>query len=160
MTTLSFDLVVLGTGSAGAGAARACRKAGWSVAIVDALPFGGTCALRGCDPKKVLVGVADVVDWCRRMRGRGVTFTDLRVDWADLMRFKRTFTDPVPERVEESFRRAGIETFHGSARFVDRTAVQVGDVTLTGRYVLIATGRACPIRPCMPPATVPTAARP
>lgn len=47
-----FDLVVIGTGSAASTVAYECRKAGWEVAIVDSRPFGGTCALRGCDPKK------------------------------------------------------------------------------------------------------------
>jgi glutathione reductase (NADPH) len=47
-----FDLVVIGTGAAGSAAAHKCRKAGWDVAIIDSRPFGGTCALRGCDPKK------------------------------------------------------------------------------------------------------------
>ena len=50
-----FDVVVIGTGSAASTAASRCRAAEWSVAIVDKRPFGGTCALRGCDPKKVLV---------------------------------------------------------------------------------------------------------
>ncbi|MGB6951077.1 MAG: FAD-dependent oxidoreductase, partial [Candidatus Cybelea sp.] len=54
-----FDLLVVGTGSAGTAAALRCARAGWRVAIVDELPYGGTCALRGCDPKKVLVGVAE-----------------------------------------------------------------------------------------------------
>ncbi len=49
-----FDLVVIGTGSAGSTVAHKCRKAGWNVAIVDSRPFGSTCALHGCDPKKVL----------------------------------------------------------------------------------------------------------
>lgn len=56
--TASFDLVVIGTGSGGSAPAYRCRRAGWRVAVVDELPFGGTCALRGCDPKKVLVGAA------------------------------------------------------------------------------------------------------
>ena len=67
-----FDLVALGTGSAASGVASKCRSAGWQVAMVDSRPFGGTCALRGCDPKKVLVGAADVVDWLRRMEGKGI----------------------------------------------------------------------------------------
>src|SRR6266566_662067 len=58
--TRKFDLVVIGTGSAASTVARECRSAGWEVAIVDSRPFGGTCALRGCDPKKVLVGAAEV----------------------------------------------------------------------------------------------------
>ena len=47
-----FDLIVIGTGPAGSAAAHKCRKAGWEVAIIDSRPYGGTCALRGCDPKK------------------------------------------------------------------------------------------------------------
>ncbi len=57
-----FDLAVIGSGAGGSTAAYKCRAAGWRVAVIDALPFGGTCALRGCDPKKVLVGAADLID--------------------------------------------------------------------------------------------------
>ena len=53
----------MGTGSAAQTVAYACRAAGWNVAVTDSDPFGGTCQLRGCDPKKVLVGVAELVDW-------------------------------------------------------------------------------------------------
>src|SRR6266566_9736576 len=95
--TKQFDVVVIGTGTAASTVATACREAGWQVAIIDSLPFGGTCALRGCDPKKVLVGVAEAVDWARRMQGKGVSAPGLSLNWPDLIRFKRTFTDPVPE---------------------------------------------------------------
>ena len=54
----AFDLIVIGTGTAAATAANRCANAGWRVAVIDHLPYGGTCALRGCDPKKVLVGAA------------------------------------------------------------------------------------------------------
>lgn len=134
-----FDLVVLGTGTAASTVATACRAAGWQVAIVDSLPFGGTCALRGCDPKKVLVGGAEVLDWVRRMRGRG-TQEGARLNWSDLMRFKRTFTDPVPTEREESFAKAGIATFHGRAHFVDRRAVEINRERLEARHIIIATG--------------------
>ena len=67
--------------SAGTSAASACRTEGWRVAIVDERPFGGTCALRGCDPKKVLIGGAEVIDWVRRMDGRGVEAPGARIDW-------------------------------------------------------------------------------
>ena len=50
-----FDLVVIGAGTAGNGVARACSNAGWKVASVDSLPYGGTCALRGCDQELVIV---------------------------------------------------------------------------------------------------------
>lgn len=117
-----FDLIVIGTGTAASTVASQCRSAGWQVAIIDSRPFGGTCALRGCDPKKVLVGAAELKDWISRMRGRGVEAEGARMDWAELMRFKRTFTEPVPQSREQDFVQAGIETFHGRARFVDRAA--------------------------------------
>jgi pyruvate/2-oxoglutarate dehydrogenase complex dihydrolipoamide dehydrogenase (E3) component len=46
----AFDLIVIGTGTAGSTAAAECRSKGWRVPMIDSLPFGGTCALRGCDP--------------------------------------------------------------------------------------------------------------
>lgn len=137
----NFDLVAIGTGAAATTAAMKCCDAGWQVAIVDSRPFGGTCALRGCDPKKVLVGASDVFDWARRMSGYGVDSEKLRIDWSDLMRFKRTFTEPVPKQHEAMFAKAGIAAFHGRARFTGPTSVQVGDDTLEGRYVVIAAGR-------------------
>jgi glutathione reductase (NADPH) len=136
----SFDVVVLGTGSAGSTAAQRCRAAGRSVAIVDRRPFGGTCALRGCDPKKVLVGVAQLVDWSSRMRERGVVNETLRIDWPALMRFKRTFTDPVTPAREEAFARSGIVAFHGAARFAGERRIAVGDNVLVATHVVIATG--------------------
>lgn len=136
-----FDLVALGTGSAASVAASRCRAAGWQVAIVDPRPFGGTCALRGCDPKKVLVGAGEILDWARRMEGKGVVAPGARIDWPQLMRFKCTFTDPVPESREQSFAKAGIAAFHGRARFLGLNAVQVNGKVLEARHVVVATGR-------------------
>ena len=136
----NFDLVVLGTGSAASTVASACRSAGWQVAIVDSRPFGGTCALRGCDPKKVLVGAADVMDWLRRMEGKGIRNKQARIEWAELMKFKRSFTDPVPQSREASLAKAGIAAFHGRAHFLAPNAVQVGEDVLEARHVVVATG--------------------
>jgi glutathione reductase (NADPH) len=136
-----FDLVVIGTGSAASSVASPCRAAGWKIAIVDSLPFGGTCALRGCDPKKVLVGAADLIDWNRRMKGKGVRADEARIDWAELMRFKRTFTEPVPQAREEGFAKVGIAAFHGRARFTGPKTVRVNGEELEGRYVVIGAGQ-------------------
>ena len=139
--TSKFDLVAIGTGSGASAVASRCRSAGWQVAIVDSRPFGGTCALRGCDPKKVLVGAAEVTDWARRMKGKGIRAEQLQIDWQELMHFKRSFTEPVPKRREEGLAKAGIAAFHGRARFVGPSTVQVGDEALEGRYVVIASGQ-------------------
>ena len=135
----AYDLLVIGTGSSGNTVATTCARAGWRVAIADELPYGGTCALRGCDPKKVLVGAAELIDWCDRMRGSGVA-ADARMDWAELMRFKRTFTDPVPRQREESYGELGIDEYHSAARFLDATTMCVGGRRLEARHVVLATG--------------------
>lgn len=135
-----FDLIVIGTGAAASAAAFKCRKAGWSVAIIDSRPFGGTCQLRGCDPKKVLVGIGTLLDAVRRMNGKGLKNESAHIDWAESMRFKRTFTDPAPRRQEEAFQKTGIVTFHGVARFTKPSSIEVGSEILESRYVLIAAG--------------------
>ncbi len=140
MDARQFELVVIGTGSAASAVAARCRKAGWSVAVIDELPFGGTCALRGCDPKKVLVGNAEAIEWAGRLAGKGVRHEGLRIDWPELMRFKRSMIAEVPERKEESFRRSGIEVFHGQARFISGTTLEVAGRRLEGKYILIASG--------------------
>lgn len=139
--TKIFDLVAIGTGSAASAVASRCRSAGWQVAIVDSRPFGGTCALRGCDPKKVLVGAAEVIDWNQRMTRRGILGDQIRIEWPDLMRFKRSFTEPMPKRREDGFSKAGIAAYRGRARFVGPTAIRVGDDVLEGRHVVVATGQ-------------------
>lgn len=140
MNTRRFDLLVIGTGSAASTVAGRCRKEGWSVAVIDELPFGGTCALRGCDPKKVLVGNAEAIEWARRLAGKGVRQDGLRIDWPELMRFKRAMIAGLPERKEEDFRRAGIDVVHGQARFTGPTTLEVGGEHLEGKHVLIASG--------------------
>jgi glutathione reductase (NADPH) len=136
----TYDLIVIGTGTAASVVSSRCRSAGWSVAVIDHLPFGGTCALRGCDPKKVLVGAAEAIDHARRMRGKGVAGGEPAIDWPLLIKFKRSFTEPVPKARERDFAEAGIEAYHGRARFRGPRSVEVGGAVLEARFILIAVG--------------------
>lgn len=136
----SYDLAVIGTGTAAMVAAARASKAGWSVAVVDHRPFGGTCALRGCDPKKLLIAGADAIDRVERMRGKGVSGS-VGVDWAELMAFKRSFTDPVPGQREARLAELGADGLQGRARFVGPNALEVHGVgTFGARHILIASG--------------------
>jgi glutathione reductase (NADPH) len=98
----SYNLLNIGTGTAAMVAAVRMRAAGWSVAVVDFRPFGGTCALGGCDPKKMMIGGADAADHAWRMKGHGVE-GNTHLEWRRLLAFKRSFTDPVPEKHEERY---------------------------------------------------------
>lgn len=135
----TYDLVTIGTGVASKAASR-CRAAGFTVAVVDSRPFGGTCALRGCIPKKILVAAAEAVHAARALAGKGVRADGVAIDWPERMRIKRAVTEPTPAGTEQGYAEAGIDAFHGRARFVGPTTVAVGDDRLTGRRVLIAAG--------------------
>jgi glutathione reductase (NADPH) len=137
----TFDVVIIGTGSAGKKVAETARAAGKSVAIIDKMPFGGTCSQRGCDPKKILVGAAEIVARSADLKGRGIAEKAV-IDWADLMAFKKTFTEPIPENTEKKFADQGIALFHGVASFTAKNRVQVGDETLEATYIAIAAGAA------------------
>jgi glutathione reductase (NADPH) len=136
---MEFDLIVIGTGTAAINAAARVQNAGWNVAVIDERPFGGTCALRGCDPKKMLLAAAEVLDAQRRMRPNGID-GEVRIDWPGLIGFKRTFTDPIPGKHEQLYQAKGIATFHGSARFTGPNSLSVDGAELRARHILIATG--------------------
>lgn len=136
---MDLDLIVIGTGAGGGQAASVCRDAGWSVAIIDDQPFGGTCVLRGCDPKKMLRRAAEVVNSAQAMADAGVSGAPT-IDWPALMKFKRTFTDGVPESNEKWYADAGIRALHGTATFVDEGTIAVGDERLSARHFVIASG--------------------
>lgn len=138
--TRFFDLIVIGTGAAAAGVASRCQNAGWQVVIVDALPYGGTCQLRGCDPKKVLVGAAEAMDWVRRLQGKGIDPGSARIDWPTLMQFKQSIVDPAPEGNESWLAGLGVETLHGQARFISATTVDVEGEHFEAKHVHLATG--------------------
>src|SRR5712671_3858254 len=142
----TYDLVVIGSGTAAQVASARVRKAGRTVVVVDHRPFGGTCALRGCDPKKMLLSGAEAVDAARRMQAHGVA-GELRINWPELIAFKRTFTDPVPEKQEARYAAQGIDAFHGLAQFTGPDAVTVAGQELKAGHILIATGaRPAPLR--------------
>lgn len=135
----SYDLVAIGTGTAAKIVAMRARAANWRVAIIDSRPFGGTCALRGCDPKKMMVQGAKAVDHARRMQGKGIEGS-LHIAWQDLLRFKRSFTDPIPEKHGDMFSDKGMDAFQGQARFTGPNTLEVNGTALEARHVLIATG--------------------
>ncbi len=149
-----YDLIVVGTGTAGSTVASICRSNGLKVAIIDSLPFGGTCALRGCEPKKILIEAAKTIDANHRHENKGISEIDkVHLNWLDLINFKRTFTEAFPKQREDSYIKAGIVPIHGKARFIDSDTIIVeynekaddkdkdndNDI-IKAKYILIATG--------------------
>jgi len=134
-----FDLIIVGTGVAGRTAAELSAAAGLSTALVDCREFGGTCALRGCEPKKVLASAAELPLRVAAQAGHGLA-GGARLDWRELIAFKRTFTDSLPGAFEAEFARLGVTALHGVAQFTSTSAIEVAGERHTAEAFLLATG--------------------
>ena len=134
-----YDVFIIGSGMAGMTIANKCASKGLSVGITDELPYGGTCALRGCDPKKVIIGATEVRDFAQRLKGKGID-TIPNINWKDIMAFKQTFVDEMPRKIEKGYKKNGIDTFHSSATFRNENTLSVGNETIQADKVVIASG--------------------
>ncbi|WP_176465725.1 NAD(P)/FAD-dependent oxidoreductase [Virgibacillus sp. 7505] len=134
-----LDLIVIGSGVSGHSTASAARRKGWTVAVIDDKPFGGTCPQWGCDPKKVLIETVRIQDAFDRMKNYGLT-GNAQLDWSKLREHKETFTEPIPKMTVEEFKNDGIEVYQGHAQFIDDHTVQVNGEKLQASYILIASG--------------------
>lgn len=136
----TFDVVVIGAGNAGLAVSAVAKKAGLSVAIIEKDGVGGTCPLRGCVPKKVLVAAAEVVDEINRASTHHIHVGKPVIDWPQLIDRKREIIGPLSPSFEESLRHKGIELIRGSAEFVDNHTIAVNNSLYEARKIVIATG--------------------
>ena len=148
MRTKEYDLIVLGTGDAGQAVALAAAKEKWKVAIIEKKAIGGTCALWGCVPKKVLISGEELANFSQRMAAAGLS-SNTTPDWSELMAFKHRLTRSFSQDSRSSLQKHGIDIYEGTASFVGEAAIRVGEVILQGGHIHIATG-ACPRPPWYP----------
>lgn len=139
MDSKKFDVFVIGSGSAGQTVAETCAKNGLSVAIADNRVFGGTCANRGCDSKKVLLGATEAWELSKNLCAKGILTTP-EINWKKLQSFKRTFTETVPAAVESKFHDLDIKLYHQAPRFVNENTLSVEGKTVYAKTISIATG--------------------
>ncbi|MBD5778371.1 NAD(P)/FAD-dependent oxidoreductase [Pelagicoccus sp. NFK12] len=139
MNTLTFDTVIIGSGTSAYYAARGLQAGGQRVAVVDQQAFGGTCALRGCQPKKYLVANAEAIAAARHLSGKGITHAP-QTDWPALQALKNEFLEGIPESSFNGYRQAGITPIRGRAQLLDEHTLQVEDSTLIADHIIIATG--------------------
>ncbi len=135
-----FDVVVVGSGTAGQTAAYDLAAAGMKVAVVEKSDRpGGVCAQSGCQPKKWFYEAAEAVARCRHLMGKGIAAPP-RALWSEVLREKNAFTAAVPDRTREGFRRAGIEFLEGAAAFRGREVLRAGGRDLRARFFILAVG--------------------
>ena len=140
MPSYDYDLFVIGAGSGGVRAARLSAGYGAKVAIAEDYRVGGTCVIRGCVPKKLLVYAAHVREEVEDAAGYGWTIPEARFDWPTLIAHK----DKEIARLEGVYRRvldaAKVTIIEGRARFADAHTVVVGGKRITADRILIANG--------------------
>src|SRR5690606_5565834 len=140
MAFKDYDVFIIGSGTAGKNVAKDCIAAGLKVGIADNREYGGTCANRGCDPKKVLLGITEILDRAAKMKGKGIAKIP-EVSWEDAMTFKKTFVNAVPAYTEKDLKKLGIDLYHQSPKFLDENTLSVEGKTIMAKKIIIATGQ-------------------
>jgi glutathione reductase (NADPH) len=151
MTNFDFDLFVIGAGSGGVRAARIAASYGAKVAIAEEYRIGGTCVIRGCVPKKLLVYASRFADEFEDAAGFGWTVSET-FDWPSLIRAK----DKEISRLEAAYRatleRFKVEVFAERAMLGSANEVHLvtSGRTVTAKTILVATGGHPDIDPKLP----------
>ncbi len=135
-----FDVIVIGTGPAASQVTSKCAGAGWNVAVIEEREPGGTCALRGCNPKKVLTNAAAITDAARRCSSRYLNASQVQIDWPALIRFKQEFTEPIPASTRKQLDAKGVTLLSGTARFTSPGTVAAEGRELRAPAIVLATG--------------------
>jgi glutathione reductase (NADPH) len=136
------DLFVIGGGSGGVRAARIAATHGARVAIAEERRWGGTCVIRGCVPKKLLVYGSAVSAQLEDARGFGWQIDGARFDWPALRDAVDREVTRLSGAYQGSLDKRGAERIEGRARLVDAHTVEVGARRFRARHVLVATGGA------------------
>ena len=140
MAEHNFDLVVLGGGSGGYAAALRASQLGMSVGLIEKNKVGGTCLHVGCIPTKALLHSAEVADVTRESAKYGVSSTFNGVDIAAVTGYRQEVVASKYKGLQGLIKARGITTIEGEGRLISPTTVQVGDDTVTGKNVVLATG--------------------
>ena len=140
MADYDFDLYVIGGGSGGVRAARMAAGTGARVAIAEEYRYGGTCVIRGCVPKKLLVYASHFHEDFADAAGFGWTVGETRFDWNALIANKDREIDRLEGVYEKLLSNAGVAIHRGHARLLDPHTVEVADRAYRAETILIATG--------------------
>lgn len=140
MTSEKFDVVILGGGNAGIGVTGPVRRAGMSVAMIEADLLGGTCPNRGCTPKKVLVAAGHALHEIERASVHHIAVGKLELDWAALIDRERDMIKDIPANLTRSMEKRKVEVIKGHASFAGPNVIRVGNRELEARHIVIATG--------------------
>lgn len=142
-------VLVIGSGAAGASAARALAATGWSVTIADQDRIGGTCLWRGCIPKKAVYAAARSAREIRRAPQFGVGCGEPQVDWQGVLGWKWHAAETFAGNQEAAFAARGIRVVKAAAAFASPDELLVGSERVAPDHVVLATGSA-PVLPPVP----------
>jgi glutathione reductase (NADPH) len=142
MSGFDYDLFVIGAGSGGVRAARVAARHGATVAVAEEYRVGGTCVIRGCVPKKLLVYASKYAEEFEDAVGFGWTSEKVTFDWPTLIANKDKEIERLSRAYIRNLESAGAELIMGRAVLEDRHTISLGDRRVSARVILIATGAA------------------
>ena len=137
---LEYDLIVVGAGSGGVRASRIAAGYGAKVAVVEEDRPGGTCVLRGCVPKKLLVYASEFKKQVLESKNYGWNIENVTHNWETLNRSLKNELDRLADIYDGLITNSGCTLIKGSANFISASEINVNGKTFKGKKILIATG--------------------
>ena len=137
---MNFDLLVIGAGSGGLAAAKRSASHGAKVAIVEGDRVGGTCVIRGCVPKKLLVYGSEYKELILNAKSYGWDLGPTRCNTTTLLTNVRKEVDRLNQLHINLLEKAEVELINGWAKFADSNTIQIGNRFETAKNILIAVG--------------------
>ena len=145
-----YDLFVIGGGSGGVRAARvAATEAGARVGLAEEDRYGGTCVIRGCVPKKLMVFASEFGRHIEDANAFGWSAQNDGFDWQSFRQKLHLELERLETVYKNLLRNAGVETFDQRAKLEDAHTVSLGEKSVTARTILVATGGR-PFKPDIP----------
>jgi glutathione reductase (NADPH) len=141
MARYDYDLIVIGAGSGGVRASRfAAAEYGKRVAVVENSRVGGTCVMRGCVPKKLLVYGAHFAEAFEDAQGYGWSDAQPNFDWPKLIAAKSAELNRLEDVYHRILRESGVDEINGTGKVADPHTVEIDGKLHTTEHILIATG--------------------
>tara|TARA_R110002072_G_scaffold64203_5_gene159776 strand:- start:121397 stop:122749 length:1353 start_codon:yes stop_codon:yes gene_type:complete len=140
MSPYDFDYFVIGAGSAGVRSSRWAASLGAKVGIAEKYRYGGTCVVRGCVPKKMMVNASMFTHEVHIMKQHGWSIDNISHDWNKFRIARETEIERLSSLYQKTLTNNNVTMFNGEAKFIDKNTLDVNGKKITAKYILVAPG--------------------
>ena len=134
-----YDLFVIGAGSGGVRSARLAASQGFNVGIAESSRIGGTCVIRGCVPKKLMVYAAEFSQYFSDSKGYGWTVKDVDFDWQQMVKARNSEIERLEGIYKKNLKNSGVDIYENFAKLKGLNEVELDNKKIVeAKHILLA----------------------